>query len=219
MIHCFLKKSYIGVQLINNIVLVSGIQQSDSVIHIHASILSHGGGNGNPLQYPCLENLMDTEAWWAAVQGVAKSWARLSNSHLLILSQILSPLRLLLSSEQSSLYYRVGPCWFSVLNIAVCTCQPQTLNLSPLPPFPLVTKISFSKSVNLFLFCRQIHLHHFFLRFSRQAMSYYICFSLSDDSLLRGITLRDFYAKGPNTFGSSLTLYFYSCRVFLSLTC
>lgn len=40
-----------------------------------------------------------------------------------------------------------------------------------------------------------------------QAMSYYICLSLSDDSLLRGITLRDFYAKGPNTFGSSLTLY------------
>ena len=35
-------------------------------------------GNGNPLQYPCLENLMDTGAWWAAVHGVTKSWARLS---------------------------------------------------------------------------------------------------------------------------------------------
>ena len=32
-------------------------------------------GNGNPLQYPCLENLMDTGAWWAAVHGVAKSRA------------------------------------------------------------------------------------------------------------------------------------------------
>ena len=30
---------YIGVQLINNVVLVSGVQQSDSVIHIHVSIL------------------------------------------------------------------------------------------------------------------------------------------------------------------------------------
>ena len=30
-------------------------------------------GNGNPLQYPCLENLMDTGAWWAAVHGVAES--------------------------------------------------------------------------------------------------------------------------------------------------
>ena len=36
-------------------------------------------GNGNPLQYPCLENLLDTGAWWAAVHGVTKSWARLSD--------------------------------------------------------------------------------------------------------------------------------------------
>ena len=31
------------------------------------------------LQYPCLENLMDRGAWWAAVHGGAKSWVRLSN--------------------------------------------------------------------------------------------------------------------------------------------
>ena len=30
---------------------------------------SPGEGNGNPIQYPCLENLMDRGAWW-----VAKSW-------------------------------------------------------------------------------------------------------------------------------------------------
>ena len=35
--------------------------------------------NGNPLQYPCLENLMDRGAWWAAVHGVKKSWPRLSD--------------------------------------------------------------------------------------------------------------------------------------------
>ena len=40
---------------------------------------SPGEGNGNPLQYPCLENLMDGGAWWAAVHGVAKSQARLSH--------------------------------------------------------------------------------------------------------------------------------------------
>ena len=34
---------------------------------------SPGEGNGNPLQYPCLENLMDREAWWAAVHGVTES--------------------------------------------------------------------------------------------------------------------------------------------------
>ena len=30
------------------------------------------GGNGNPLQYSCLENPMDRGAWWAIVRGCAK---------------------------------------------------------------------------------------------------------------------------------------------------
>ena len=33
-----------------------------------------GEGNGNPLQYSCLENYMDRGAWQATVHGVAKSW-------------------------------------------------------------------------------------------------------------------------------------------------
>ena len=93
--------------MINNVVLVLGVQQSDSVIHIHVSILF----------------------------------------------QILFPFRLLHCIEQSSLYYTAGPCWLSILNIAVCTCQPQTPNLSP-PSAPPVTISSFSKSVSLFLFCK-----------------------------------------------------------------
>ena len=36
-----------------------------------------GEGNGTPLQYSCLENPMDGEAWRAAVHGVAKSGTRL----------------------------------------------------------------------------------------------------------------------------------------------
>ena len=32
-----------------------------------------GEGNGNPLQYSCLENPVDSGAWWAAVYGVAQS--------------------------------------------------------------------------------------------------------------------------------------------------
>ena len=40
---------------------------------------SSGEGNGNPLQYSCLENSMDQGAWWATVRGVAKSLTRLSN--------------------------------------------------------------------------------------------------------------------------------------------
>ena len=40
---------------------------------------SPGEGNGNPLQYSCLENLMDRGAWQATVHGVAKSRTRLSD--------------------------------------------------------------------------------------------------------------------------------------------
>ena len=38
-----------------------------------------GEGNGTPLQYSCLENPKDGEAWWAAVHGIAKSWTQLSD--------------------------------------------------------------------------------------------------------------------------------------------
>ena len=40
---------------------------------------SPGEGNAYSLQYSCLENSMDRGPWQAAVHGVAKSWAQLSN--------------------------------------------------------------------------------------------------------------------------------------------
>ena len=40
---------------------------------------SPGEGNGNPLQYSCLENPMDRGAWRAILHGLAKSWMRFSN--------------------------------------------------------------------------------------------------------------------------------------------
>ena len=47
---------------------------------------SPGGGNGNPLQYSCLENLMDRGAWRATVHSAAKSltWLRI-HTHYSIL--------------------------------------------------------------------------------------------------------------------------------------
>ena len=38
-----------------------------------------GEGNGNPLQYSCLENFMAREAWRATVHGAAKNWTQLSD--------------------------------------------------------------------------------------------------------------------------------------------
>ena len=45
-----------------------------------AAIKIHGEGNGNPLQYSCLENSLDREPWRATVNGVTKSLSRLSTS-------------------------------------------------------------------------------------------------------------------------------------------
>ena len=43
----------------------------------HFSLSCTGEGNGNPLQFSCLENPRDGGDWWAAVYGVAESWTRL----------------------------------------------------------------------------------------------------------------------------------------------
>ena len=68
-----------------------GREESDTNerLHFHFSLSCIEEGNGNPLQYSCLENPRDRGAWWAAVCGVAQSWTRLkrlrsSSSRLVI---------------------------------------------------------------------------------------------------------------------------------------
>ena len=46
-------------------------RDADSILALGRS---PGEGNGNPLQYSCLESPMDRGAWWATVHRVAKSW-------------------------------------------------------------------------------------------------------------------------------------------------
>ena len=48
-------------------------------LHFHFSLSRIGEGNGNALQYSCLENPRDRGAWWAAVYGAAQSRTRLSD--------------------------------------------------------------------------------------------------------------------------------------------
>ena len=50
---------------------------------------SPGVGNGNPLQYSCLENPMGRGAWWTTVHGVAKSQSQLSMSPSLLIEILL----------------------------------------------------------------------------------------------------------------------------------
>ena len=46
-------------------------------LHFYFSLSCIGEGNGNPLQYSCLENPRDWGAWWAVIYGVAQSRTRL----------------------------------------------------------------------------------------------------------------------------------------------
>ena len=48
-----------------------------SLFTFHFSLLCIGEGNGNPLQWSCLDNPRDRGAWWAAIYGVAQSRTRL----------------------------------------------------------------------------------------------------------------------------------------------
>ena len=46
-------------------------------LHFDFSLSCIGEGNGNPLQYSCLENPRDGGAWWAAIYGIAQIRTRL----------------------------------------------------------------------------------------------------------------------------------------------
>ena len=71
--YCDLGASLVA-QTVKN--LPSNAEDSDSILELGRSL---GEGNGNPLQYSCLENSMDREAWRAAVHVFAKSRTQLSN--------------------------------------------------------------------------------------------------------------------------------------------
>ena len=50
-------------------------KNAQTISQLHSSHMLIGEGDGTPLQYSCLENPRDRGAWWAAVHGVATSWA------------------------------------------------------------------------------------------------------------------------------------------------
>ena len=60
--------------VVNNLLTNAG-----DVSSISGSGIFPREGNGNPLQYFCLENSVDRGAWQATVHGVAKNWTRLKD--------------------------------------------------------------------------------------------------------------------------------------------
>ena len=122
--------------------------------------ISSVGGHSNPLQYSCLENSHGqrspegyspwdckesdmteqlnthswlTMLWWFQVdrKGLSQTYM-----HIAMLPQTPLPSRLPPVLEQSSLCCPAGPCWFSMLNTAVCPCPSRTPWLSLPLSFP-----------------------------------------------------------------------------------
>ena len=67
-----------------------------------------GEGNGNLLQYSCLENSKDKGAWQAVVPGIAKSWTRLSDYHSL------------------THFYQLSISWKILMNFQIYSAKPWT---------------------------------------------------------------------------------------------
>ena len=77
-IYSFLK-GFLGGAVVKNQPASAGNARDVSLIL--GSGGSPGVGNGNPLQYSCLENSMDRGAWWITIHGVTKSRTRLTHIH------------------------------------------------------------------------------------------------------------------------------------------
>ena len=84
-------------------------------LHFHFSLSCIGEGNGNPLQYSCLENPRDEGAWWAAVYGVEQSRTRLKR----LSSSSSNPLSLVVWIFFSHIYIqgKIHILYFCVLEI------------------------------------------------------------------------------------------------------
>ena len=125
-------RGFPGGSLVKNLPADAGDAGNEGLIP--GSGRSPGGGHGNPLQYPCLENPTDRGDWRATVHGVAKSRTRLKWLIMDILFRVLSHTgyhRLL----SRSLCYTVGPCWLSVFHVVACVCSSHAPDLS-LSMFP-----------------------------------------------------------------------------------
>ena len=98
---------------------------------------SPGEGHGNPLQYFCLENLMDRGAWWATVHGVTQSRTqlkRLSTRSVLGTPDIQAYLTIEIKGYHSveSLDYSHLPTWAVSFAIYKLESSDKLFNLSEL---------------------------------------------------------------------------------------
>ena len=112
---------------------------------------SPGGGNGNLLQYSCLEISMDRGAWQTTAQGVTvrQGWVTEHTRTLDKFPRVIYTKTLLF----------INPICNN-LHLLTSVYIPHSQSFAPSPHFPLATTSLFSVSVSLFLFCRYVHLWH-----------------------------------------------------------
>ena len=104
-------------------------------LHFHFSISCIGERNGNPLQYPCLENPRDGRAWWAAVCGVTQIRTRLKWLSIEYTSSLLGLLLPISPSHppRSSQSARLGSLCYLFMTISYPPCLTQCL-IHDIPP-------------------------------------------------------------------------------------
>ena len=100
----------------------SPLEESDTTerLHFHFSLSRIGEGNGNPLQYSCLENPRDRGVCWAVIYGVAQSQTRLTRLSSRSSPSILNPLPPPSSPDLSGLFQSTGfGCPASCIQLAL----------------------------------------------------------------------------------------------------
>ena len=97
-------------------------------------------GNGNPLQYSCLENSMDREAWRATAYGVAKSWTRLDRlTHTYIRTHMTHKRRIDVKADFDYRYWDACPGWMVFVisqRVMLWHLQERTPSLVPTASLP-----------------------------------------------------------------------------------
>ena len=120
-----------------------------------------GEGNGNPLQYSCLENPMDRGAWWATVHRVAKSQTQLRDFTFTFKETkdlyIENYKTLMKEIKEDTNRWRNIPCsWIGRINIVKMSITTQSNLQTQCNPYQATNGIFHRTKTNNFTICMEI---------------------------------------------------------------
>ena len=142
------------------------------ILNLSHPLLPPGEGNGNPLQYSCLENPVDRGAWWATVHGVTQSqtWLKRLSMHACIGEGNGNPLQCACLEDPRDR----GAWWAAIYGVPQSRTQLKQLSSSSssLPH-------CIQKSESPLLLCKKVHQYHLSV-FHIYVLIYNVYFPLSD---------------------------------------